>query len=301
MITQSVSTYFAAGKLMLFGEYLVLKGAPCLAIPLKFGQELAVSSVNKPEIHWESKALDKSWFTACLDLNGQIISSSNEEIAAILSQLMQLIRSEKPHLFTEGLQFTVNANFDLAWGLGSSSTLLSLLAQWSDMNVFELSNKSFGGSGYDVACATEQAPILYNADQHNVHPIRLSPAITSQLLFVYSGNKQNSRNEIKRFSSLNCSQQQVDEMTQIIEDVTHTHDIEAFEFSINESERIMSNILEVPTLKGENFSDYPHGIKSLGAWGGDFFMATFRNEEDARSYFNQKGYFTQFNYSEIIR
>jgi mevalonate kinase len=55
------TTYRAAGKLMLFGEYLVLKGAKSLAFPLKYGQTLEVSP-SENMIHWESWSPEGCWF-----------------------------------------------------------------------------------------------------------------------------------------------------------------------------------------------------------------------------------------------
>jgi mevalonate kinase len=46
--------YYASGKLLIFGEYLVLKGAKCLAIPLRYGQKLSVEKSNQDNILWEN-------------------------------------------------------------------------------------------------------------------------------------------------------------------------------------------------------------------------------------------------------
>ena len=50
---------------MLFGEYLVLKGADCLAFPLKFGQELTIS--DSDVLTWESYAKHGMWFHVSMD------------------------------------------------------------------------------------------------------------------------------------------------------------------------------------------------------------------------------------------
>ena len=44
------------GKFLLTGEYLVLKGATSLALPLKFGQSMEVETLDKNEnlIHWDA-------------------------------------------------------------------------------------------------------------------------------------------------------------------------------------------------------------------------------------------------------
>jgi hypothetical protein len=43
-------------------------------------------------------------------------------------------------------------------------------------------------------------------------------------------------------------------------------------------------------------------MKSLGAWGGDFILATSdRSAKETWAYFNQKGYSVCFQYDEIIK
>ena len=56
---------------------------------------------------------------------------------------------------------TTKLTFPRAWGLGTSSTLISLIAQWAKCDPFELLFEAFGGSGYDIACATANSPISY--------------------------------------------------------------------------------------------------------------------------------------------
>ena len=48
--------YKSNGKFMLTGEYLVLKGATALALPLKLGQSLdvEVSEENENRIYWNA-------------------------------------------------------------------------------------------------------------------------------------------------------------------------------------------------------------------------------------------------------
>jgi hypothetical protein len=68
--------------------------------------------------------------------------------------------------------------FDRSWGLGSSSTLISNIALWANINPYLLLEQSFGGSGYDVACAQANGPLLYIRNEFNpiikTHTIELS-------------------------------------------------------------------------------------------------------------------------------
>ncbi|MEO8962395.1 MAG: GYDIA family GHMP kinase [Ginsengibacter sp.] len=293
--------YYASGKLLLFGEYLVLRGAGLLAIPLKYGQQMKVIPISSSEIKWTSRVLDKEWFTSRFTIEGSLIETNDEQIAATIIKLFQIIRSENPSLFHAGYHFTLQADFPIEWGIGSSSTLISLLAQWSNTDPFFLLENTFGGSGYDVACATSPGPVMFEAMDKKAVAISLSLAITSKMLFVYSGKKQISRNEVARFEKMNILPEAIGEMNNLVSSVISCEQVEELERLMDQSEKLLSRILGIEPIKKSTFSDYPYGVKSLGAWGGDFFMATYRNEQEARNYFNDKGYNIQFTYDQIIK
>jgi hypothetical protein len=67
---------------------------------------------------------------------------------------------------------------------------------------------------------------------------------------------------------------------------------------IEQHERAISSLIQQPPLKEELFSDYEGAIKSLGAWGGDFFLATGNTE--SMDYFKSKDYTTVVPFSEMI-
>ena len=49
------------------------------------------------------------------------------------------------------------------------------------------------------------------------------------------------------------------------------------------------------------FSDYWGLVKSLGAWGGDFVLATSnRNFTETKKYFNEKGFNVFLKYEDLI-
>ena len=67
---------------------------------------------------------------------------------------------------------------------------------------------------------------------------------------------------------------------------------------IDEHEQIISNIIQLETVKERLFSDYDGSIKSLGAWGGDFILAT--GTPNTINYFKDKGYTTILKYKEMV-
>lgn len=293
--------YRAWGKLLLFGEYMVLKGAKCLAIPVKFGQTLTVIDSDRNDISWESYSNDEIWFAATFSADLKLQTGGDVGTSQLLSHLLRYMRIQKPELFKAGQIFRVDADFPLEWGLGSSATLISLLAQWGEFNPYELLENSLIGSGYDIACATANGPIEYQRKDREVEVVNLNNAITDQLLFVYSGKKQDTSSEVMRFQDCSIEQNMIEEMNRIVGESIAAQNIDAFAHCMEKSEMFLSKILGLPTIKEKLFGDYPHAIKSLGAWGGDFFMAVYYDENEARSYFEQKGYTVQFSFNEIIK
>jgi len=67
---------------------------------------------------------------------------------------------------------------------------------------------------------------------------------------------------------------------------------------MNEHEHLISNILEEETIKEKLFPMYPHSIKSLGAWGGDFIMVSGTIEDS--NYFIERGYNTVIFFDQMI-
>jgi mevalonate kinase len=293
--------YYASGKLLLFGEYLVLKGSGCLAIPLKFGQKMQVENSEENNFKWTSKANENVWFSCIFSKELTIINTSDEAKAKLLMTLLKIIKEKNPLLFQTILDFQTQLDFPPEWGLGSSSTFISILSQWSKTDPYLLLKNSFGGSGYDIACATASTPIIYDRESHQTAPVYLFPKITSKLLFIYSGKKQNSSKEVEHFSLQKVSAGAVEKMRAIIVSASKATQVDAFEEAMEESENLLSGILDLPAIKEKYFPDYPFAVKSLGAWGGDFFMATFRKEHEARNYFAEKGYSVLFSYNEIIK
>ena len=62
---RTIQNFNAHGKLLISGEYLVLRGAKALAVPLKFGQSLQIiTSDGNPQLIWKANYPGKKWFEA---------------------------------------------------------------------------------------------------------------------------------------------------------------------------------------------------------------------------------------------
>jgi hypothetical protein len=201
--------------------------------------------------------------------------------------------------------FTTRLEFDSQWGLGSSSTLISLLSQWANVNPYKLLNRTMGGSGYDIACATASKPITYQLinGEPVVEEINFKPVFSDKLYFVYQGHKQSSGKEVKSFKEKAKNSDftsEVSEISKISESLVKVTSFEEFCSLLTRHEAIMSRVLEQPPLKAQ-YTDFQGVIKSLGAWGGDFFLAaTELSEKEVRDYFDKKGLDVVIKYDDIV-
>ena len=169
------------------------------------------------------------------------------------------------HFLSEsnGLLVTTNLQFPAKWGLGSSSTLINNIAQWSEIDAFQLLFDSFGGSGYDIACAKTDQAILYQLD-HGVpqfEPVDFDPEFKNQLFFVYLNKKQVSSESIKIYKKKKVPMGIIDKVSTLSKTLLAAHSLHEFEQVLKEHESILSGILEVKPIKQRLFPDFPGQVK----------------------------------------
>ena len=300
-------TFYSNGKLLLTGEYLVLDGAKALALPTKMGQNLQVVTHDKPTISWKSFDADGTiWFEDELELDA-IINYKEATESSVKNTLLTILHHAhllQPSFFQErvGYQIETALTFPKKWGLGTSSTLINNLAQWLKIDAFELLNNSFGGSGYDIACAQNDTPIFYQLENQkpNVTPLDFQPEFASNLYFVYLNQKQSSKNAIAAYYNKKHEKlkQNIANINKLSDAVATAKNIKSFANALQLHENELSAILELLTVQEALFSDFDGVVKSLGAWGGDFILAIAL--EDPTAYFSSKGYSTVIPYKEMI-
>jgi mevalonate kinase len=305
-----MSHYQAHGKFLLTGEYLVLKGALAFALPLKLGQSLEVEELdsNNNRLHWEAFRPDGKWFSVTLDCENLLnFSTDDAEKAKKLCEILQAVKQLNSKAY-EGndLKFTTRLDFDPNWGLGSSSTLIANLAKWANVNPYELLKLTFGGSGYDLACATAEQPIYYQLVEGNpkVETVDFNPSFAEHLFFVYQGQKQSSSKEIKAFlGKTNPAdlQKDIEVISEISRVVPKCESLDEFAMLMQCHERIIARCIgQEPVQK--RFPDFEGVLKSLGAWGGDFILAaTEWDEGQVKTYFQKQGLEVIFRYKDIVR
>ena len=299
-------TFYSNGKLLISGEYLILDGAKGLALPTKMGQNLIVEETQTKSIHWKSYDADGSiWFEETLSFQEiQDNTTTTESVKATLIKILQVANTMNSNVFSnsEGFAVTTQLNFPRNWGLGTSSTLINNIAQWFQIDAFELLHQSFGGSGYDIACAQNNTPITYSIvnGKPKIAQVVFEPEFAKNLYFVYLNKKRNSKSAIADYHTNKTSQlsSYIAAINTLTQDILAANNIDVFTQLLHQHETLLSALLKTETVKNALFPEFDGAVKSLGAWGGDFVLVV--SKENPKSYFVAKGYETVIPYGEMI-
>lgn len=301
---------YANGKLLITGEYLVMYGAVSLAVPLKFGQGIRAGMGEEAGIlEWEAGDPSGTWFSGRITLPDLEIMASSDEITAVrLTGLFKAARALNPGFLsgTGGIRVVTTLDFDRHWGLGSSSTLIALVARMAGVDPFSLYRAVADGSGYDVACALSDTPVLYrlSGENRDIRPVSFDPPFAGQLYFIYLGQKQDSSREVSLFRKNRTSgfQDEIDEVTFLTGEMVRCNDFDKFSALIVRHEQILSAVLGQANVKEMYFNDFQGSIKSLGAWGGDFIMAASASGSGyVKDYFAAKGLEVVFPFRSLVK
>jgi len=298
--------YYSHGKLLLCGEYAVLDGAAAFALPTKKGQSLTVEKLSGQGsglIQWQS--LDdkgQQWFSATLQLPYFVVlDSSDASVSTRLVRFLITAKSINPGFLEGHSDYKVlnKLEFALDEGLGSSSTLTNNIAQWAQINPFLLHFNAFKGSGFDVAVAKEGQPLMYtmNGTEPKIELIKWNMHFTDQLYFVHLNQKQNSREQLLKYKH-QISAAQIAQISRISRLMSINDDYFEFCLLLELAENEISQVLGAPTIKQRLFNDFHGTVKSLGAWGGDYILATGK---DTKDYFMSKGYERIVPYKDMIK
>ena len=284
---------------------MVLDEANALAFPTKFGQSMSVTKINEPKIVWKSfNCNDELWMHYEFSIND--IEIPQKKIGDEKDRLISILREVKklnPKFLNETNGYRIISKLDFArnWGLGSSSTLISNISKWANVDPFKLLEATFGGSGYDIAAAQRNVPILYakTPNEYHITELSINWGFTNQIFFVHLNKKQNSRDGIFNYQKLkNNNQEVIRRINELTTNICQCQSLSEFESAINEHEQLISKIIQQKTVKELLFNDYKGSIKSLGAWGGDFILAT--GSQKNWNYFREKGFKTILSFKEMI-
>ncbi len=294
--------------MLLTGEYAVLDGATALALPTKYGQKMTVKNSRGSDLVWISyDHNNEKWFSSHISLyDFSPVDTTDQQVSKKLQKLLKnSVRLNSEFLSKwNGFKVETQLTYPADWGLGSSATLFCLLGEWADINPLELYFKVENGSGYDVACGIAESPIKYVCSDEEVGytPIEFDPSYSDNLYFVYLGNKQDTQEGIKDyFKKVKKKKDLVAKISEITDAVIEATKLAEFESLMKKHETIIADAMGYTKVQDKHFSDYWGVTKSLGAWGGDFILATSeKSKKETTTYFTEKGFSTVIPYADMI-
>lgn len=301
-----MKSYYSNGKLWILGEYYVLAEAKGLALPTKFGQYLKVYPIKYPHISWKSYDWDNSvWFCDTISFDAIFLNTqtSDDKIKNTLISILHHAHLMNPKLLSTrcGFYIETELTFNKNWGLGSSSTLINNIAQWFEVDAFNLLEKSFGGSGFDIACAQHNRPIAFQKKKHQyiVNEVDFFPRFKEHLYFVYLNQKKDSKQAIASFKEVMPKlTNEIVEVSKLTDEIVSENSLDNFICKLKDYEQKLGKLLKTIPIQQELFPDFQGLIKSLGGWGGDFVLVA--SKKNPRDYFKSKGYEIVFTYQEMI-
>ncbi|MPT31880.1 MAG: 30S ribosomal protein S6 [Chryseobacterium sp.] len=299
-----MSRIFSPGKLMLTSEYVAVDGALVLAVPTKLGQELfyTENEDQKSLIFWEAYHQNQLWLKAVINYkNWKILETNDPKAAEFILKVLKNVQdlSETKLKDDSSYHIKTNLQFPSDFGLGSSSTLMNNLAEWANIDAFTLNEISLGGSGYDVAVAKEKSAVLYSRfPERTYHKIDFNPSFKDELIFIHLNQKQDTREGISHYKSKPTSTELINDYSKLTKMIVNSQNLEEFSELMTIHEQKLSYFLETPTVKEKYFQNCPSFVKSLGAWGGDFILAS--KFGDYQDYFKKQGFTKIFSWSDLI-
>lgn len=294
---------YSHGKLLLTGEYFVLFGAKALALPLKYGQWLKVLPSQNSTTNWTSYYKNQIWFKATFTPTLEIIETTDHSKASVIAKILKTALTMTSQTSLQNTDIETVLEFDPNWGWGSSSTLINNIAKWLNINAYQLSSATLGGSNYDIACANANQPIYYQISNNQpiVESVNFNPSFKSHIHFLFLEKKQDSRLSVSKFLKDNPpSEKQINQINSLSDQMVKCSQLSDFEQLIIKHEQLVGEYIKQTPVKEALFKEFPGTVKSLGAWGGDFVMVTSHlPKREISHWFQTKGYPVLFSLDEI--
>ncbi|MFB6342274.1 GYDIA family GHMP kinase [Saccharicrinis sp. FJH62] len=306
---EDIYTAYSRGKLMLAGEYMVLAGSKSLSVPLNFGQKLTISyNADGPhEVLWktfegESQPIEFNF--PIEDIDQQRYKPEGER-----GYLLRLLRSarkiNKEFLSEKGLYVAESVlDSGLKPGFGQSSSLISNIAYWANVDVYRLNRLMSKGSGYDLATARVESAITYlkKCPEPDIEQVIIAPEIIDTLFLIHLNKKENSEKSISLYLKLLMTKKKaVASMNAIIDKMVVAKSVSEYGKLMEEHDKLLSGVLRRKTVKDLYFRDFKGWMKSSGAWGGDYILAlTGEDEKSVKAYFTEKGFKQVIKLNELM-
>ncbi|MFM7379900.1 MAG: hypothetical protein ACKO2X_02190, partial [Bacteroidota bacterium] len=220
-------------------------------------------------------------------------------------------------LHQEGLTVKTQLDFARSWGLGSSSTALALLAQWLGVDARHLYALTTNGSGYDLEVAMQNSSILFRLPEGRpitnslsaaplepiVQPIPYRSPQGGGLWLVDPGGKQISAKEVVRYRNLDTNQRLacVEKISSLSIALATCQDVNMMMDCFEQHDVVLEKLLGQPCLQRSAGNGFPGRLKSLGAWGGDLFLAVSPSSEDALHWLENQANWSIYPFEQLIR
>ncbi len=295
---------FSHGKIILFGEYAVLEGNDAVCVPLATGQKLEIEKNEHQKIFWQWTYKDMIIADFILDLQNLQPHEVREGDPAWAADLITAIRKQNNLFLTDsGYNIRFINQFPHDWGLGSSSATIASLCRIAGADPYIVNDQVMGGSGADIACTDKENWFVYRKNnsfpQTWLIPFRFP--FKQHVVFVYSGQKQATAEHLKQIKKRSERKPfHASEINSLVYQSFSSNNVAQFVSCIQKHEQIIS-VQTGHSPLGTKFPDFSGQIKSLGAWGGDFFMAVCSEDQsDVKNYFRQKGFGLCFTWDELV-
>ena len=300
-------SFYKRGKLLLSGEYFILDGVQGIALPTRLGQHLRVTTSKEsknPFLHWSSYDCQGiRWFQGKYELGRfDLVETPPGQEALCLQRLLRQSRRKNDLFLPPGRDVKVETRLEFSrqWGLGSSSTLISLIAQWAKVCPLELAFHTTIGSGYDIACAQSDGPIIYRRPRWK--RISFTPSFSDSLFVVPLEQKCSSVQSVERYKRLApFSSQILEKADRLTSEVLASTDLAEFQKVLTFCESFVARHLRMTPVKKRLFPGFDGAIKSLGSWGGDcVLVASFLPRKIVAEYFAKRGYRHCIPWQEMV-
>lgn len=255
--------YRSNAKLLLFGEYLMLDGYLGLALPLRHGQILdhtnawdtSISLIWYAHDHtvWQEERRPSSW------------TSLFHRCCAWLDS--QWLIPPWHHHLTTTLTYP-----QMRW-LWSSSTFIDLIAQWVWCDPFALYRAVSLWSGYDIACARQKKPLLYDPITTESQTVDLDPSLLAGMYCIPCGHKQSSDKAIAHYRSRFHQGPDHYDRCEFLDGLLYEQTIWWWGQGIVYHDTIIASLINQPPLMQSHpwIGEVGYG-KWLWAWWGDCFL-----------------------------
>ena len=205
-------------------------------------------------------------------------------------ELIRVYRVQKTFVDEKGLDFIFDYDYKINYNLIGDYHKLRQIILNILSNAIKYTNKGY------IKLKTKQIEF---DEKPMVEQVSFNPIFKENLFFVHLNEKQDSKEGIAKFRESNQNTEKEIEMISAISDrFLEATSLEDFDTLIVEHERIISSIIKLKPVKERLFPDYFGEIKSLGAWGGDFILAT--GNSSTPDYFKNRGFETILSYSEMV-